>query len=196
MRGMKRLAIALITLWLLPLVTEAQILPDAPVVLPDPAWNRLYSLPIGQSIVITTTDNRLTHCLFGSVTETYLFCNPPGNPAGVGFRFNRAEIASVDYDRPDATLAQTRKPERNYHPAWISSMIAGGLIVGIIASQNTDASHAARDGLIGAVAVGAIGAPFVFLPGPFSSPPYGGPIYGMGVRVRTQTHLHGKFRLR
>jgi hypothetical protein len=194
---MKRLLVAVFTLLLSEALVSAQILPDAPVEPSDPAWNRLYSLPLGQSIVITTTDNRLTHCLFGSVTETYLFCNPPGNPAGVGFRFDRAEIASVDYGRPGAIPTQARNPERNYHPAWISSMIAGGLIVGIIASQNTDASHAARDGLIGAVAVGAIGAPFAFLPEPFSSPPYGGPIYGMSVRLRAPraAHPHRIFHL-
>ena len=195
---MKRLAIAFITLLLSEGLVNAQIMPDAPAAPPDPAWNRLHSLTIGQSIVVTTVDNRLIHCLLGSVTDTYLFCNPPGNPAEVGFRFDRAEIASVDYDRPGLAPAQAEKPERNYHPAWISSMIAGGLIVGIIASQNTDAGHAARDGLIGAVAVGAIGAPFAFLPGPFSSPPYGGPIYGMGVRLRAPrvTHPPEIFHLR
>jgi hypothetical protein len=195
---MKRLVIAFFTLLLLPPMTSAQILPDAPAAPPDPAWNRLYSLAVGQSIVITTTDNRLIHCLFGSVTDAWLFCNPPGNPAGVGFRFDRSDIASEDNDRTSAAPTQARKTERTYHPAWISSMIAGGLIVGIIAAQNTDAGHAARDGLIGAVVVGAIGAPFAFLPGPFSSPPYGGPIYGMSVRLRASgvTHPHRVFHLR
>lgn len=180
---MKRLAIAFITLSLLAPSVRAQILPDAPDAPPDPAWNRLASLAPGQSIVITTMDNRLVHCLFGSVTDSYLFCNPQGNPAGVGFRFDRAEVLSVDVDRHGTAIAQPRRTERNYHPGWISSMIAGGLIVGIVASQNTDADRAARDGLIGAAVVGAIGAPFAFLPQPYATPPYAGPIYGVGFRL-------------
>ena len=45
-------------------------------------------------------------------------------------------------------------------------MIAGGIIVGLIASQNTDAGTAAEDGIIGAGVVGLIGAPLAFLPHP------------------------------
>jgi hypothetical protein len=119
------------------------------------------------------------------VTESYLFCNPPANPEGVGFRFDRIDVLSVDFDRTGASLPQARRPERNYHPAWISSMIAGGLIVGIIASQNTNAGKAAQDGLIGAAAVGLIGAPLAFLPHPDDPPPYP-PVfrpYGLGVRL-------------
>ena len=176
----------------------AQILPEAPAVPSDPSWNRLRTLAIGRPIIVTTTDNRSVHCLFGSVTDTYLFCNPPGNPAGVGFRFDRIDVLSVDFDRADATLAQTQRTEHNFHPGWISSMIAGGLVVGIIASQNTDAGKAAQDGLIGAAVVGAIGAPFLFLPQPYSPPPYAGPIYGMGVRLKNPrvTHRHSIFHLR
>jgi hypothetical protein len=187
---MKRLAIAFITLVLLAPSAHAQILPDAPAAPPDPEWNRLASLDPGQSIVITTTDDRMVHCLYGSVTDSYLFCNPPGNPAGVGYRFDRVEVLSVDFDRTNTAIAQPRRTERSYHPGWISSMIAGGLIVGIVASQNNDADRAARDGLIGAVVVGAIGAPFVFLPQPYTPPPYGGPIYGMRVRLRTPRMTH------
>jgi len=193
---MKRLVIVLVTLLFGIPVARAQILPEAPAAPPDPAWNRLRSLAEGRPIVITTTDNRCVHCLFGSVTDTYLFCSPQGNPVGVGYRFDRVEVVSVDYDRTRPPLNQPR-PERNYHPGWISSMIAGGLIVGIVASQNTDADRAARDGLIGAAVVGAIGAPFVFLPSPYTPPPYGGPIYGMGVRVSSPRVAHPHlFRLR
>jgi hypothetical protein len=189
---MKRLAIAFITLLLLAHGTQAQILPEAPATPPDPSWNRLRTLAIGQPLVITTTDNRSVHCLFGSVTESYLFCNPPGNPKDVGFRFDRTEVLSVDYDRTGASLSQTRRTERNYHPAWISSMIAGGLIVGIIASQNTDARKATQDGLIGAAAVGLIGAPMAFLPHPDAPPPYP-PVfrpYGLGVRLSPNLIRH------
>jgi len=180
---MKRLAIVLITLLFGIPAPRAQILPEAPAAPPDPAWNRLRSLAEGRPIVVTTTDNRCLHCLFGSVTDSYLFCNPQGNPAGVGFRFDRAEVLSVEFNRSGTTIAQPPRVERNYHPGWISSMIAGGLIVGIVASQNTDADKAARDGLIGAAVVGAIGAPFAFLPQPYATPPYAGPIYGVNFRL-------------
>ena len=50
-------------------------------------------------------------------------------------------------------------------------MIAGGFIVGLIASQNTDAGKAAEDGFIGAGIVGLIGAPLAFLPHPQFVPP-------------------------
>ncbi len=106
------------------------------------------------------------HCLFAGVTEAYLFCNSPGNPAGVGFRFDHADVLSVDLDLPHPMPIQASRPERNYHPAWISSMIAGGIIVGLIASKNTDAGTAAEDGIIGAGIVGLIGAPLAFLPLP------------------------------
>jgi len=195
---MKHLPLALLALLLLAPTANTQILPDTPAAPPDPSWNRLRSLPAGQPVLVTTTDNRCVHCLFGTVTDTYLFCNPPGNPADVGFRLDRAEIVSVDLDRPLNATAQGPKHERGYHPAWISSMIAGGLIVGLIASQNTNAGKAAQDGLIGAGVVGLIGAPFVFLPQPNSPPPYGGTIYGIGVRLRSPTvaHSHAILHLR
>lgn len=195
---MKHITLAFLTLLFLAPSANTQTLPDAPAAPPDPSWDRLRNVSPGQPVLVTTTDNRTVHCLFGSVTDTYLFCNPPGNPAGVGFRFDRAEIASIDLDRPDAAMSQAPKRGRNYHPAWISSMIAGGLVVGLIASQNTGAGKAAQDGLIGAAVVGLIGAPFVFLPQPYSTPPYGGPIYGIGVRFRTSTSArpHATFHLR
>ena len=174
-------------------MARGQILPEAPTAPNDSSWSQLSSLADGRPIVVTTTDNRSVHCLFGSVTASYLFCNPQGNPAGVGFRFDRVDVASVDFDRSGVATAQTQRRERNYHPAWISSMIAGGLIVGLIASQNTDAGKAAQDGLIGAAVVGAIGAPFVFLPQPCLPPPYARPVYGIGVRLRNPNvpHRHG-----
>jgi hypothetical protein len=181
---MKRLAIAFITLLLLAHGAHAQILPDAPATPPDPSWNRLRTLAIGQPLMITTTDNRSVHCLFGSVTESYLFCNPPGNPEGVGFRFDRIDVLSVDFDRTGTSLPQAHRTERNDHPAWISSMIAGGLVVGIIASQNTDARKAAQDGLIG--------APLAFLPHPDDPPPHP-PVfrpYGLGIRLSPNLIRH------
>jgi hypothetical protein len=192
---MKRLAIALITLFLLAHGAFAQIIPEAPSAPSDPAWNQLRTIAIGQPIVITTTDNRSVHCLFGSVTDTYLFCNPPGNAEGVGFRFDRIDVLSVDFDRSGFGKTQARKAERNYHPAWISSMIAGGLVAGIIASQNTDAGHAAQDGLIGAAVVGAIGAPLALLPHPDCPPLCAGPVCGRyPIALRLRPHSMGHRR--
>lgn len=181
---MKQLVIALVTLALLP-AAHAQNLPDAPYPAPDPTWDRLQTLASSQPIIITTNDSRSIHCLFAGINNDYLFCNPAGNPPGVGYRFDRAEVASVDLDRPGAPTAQARRTERNYHPAWISSIIAGGIVVGLCASQGTDAGHATQDGFIGAAIVGLIGAPFAFLPHP--QPALVGPVYPpyvFGARLR------------
>ena len=164
-----------------------QAFPDnpAPAPLPDPAWGRLQSLINGQPIVVDNTNGPAVHCLFAGVTEAYLFCNPPGNPAGVGFRFNHADVLGVDLDLPRPAAAQASRPERNYHPAWISSMIAGGIVVGLIASQNTNAGKATEDGFIGAAIVGLIGAPLAFMPHPH--PAFGGPVYpqyGIGLQLK------------
>ncbi len=176
--------------------TAAQALPDTPTPapLPDPAWSRLQSLVNGQPIVVDNTNGPPVHCLFAGVTEAYLFCNPPGNPAGVGFRFDHGDVLGVDLDLPRPAPTQASRPERNYHPAWISSMIAGGIIVGLVASKNTDAGTAAQDGIIGAGIVGLIGAPLAFLPHPQfvpAGPAY--PQYGIGLRfrnpLRSRAHL-------
>jgi hypothetical protein len=182
---MKDVAIALLTLTMLPTLAFAQEMPSAPAPAPDPAWSYLQNLHKGQAVVVTTLDNRSIHCLFAGVTDAYLFCNPPGNPPGVGFRFDQAEVVSVDLDWPGQAPAQANRPERNYHPAWIGSMIAGGIIVGLVASQHTDAGKATQDGAIGAVIVGLIGAPAAFLPHPtpiLTRPVY--PQYGVGVPIR------------
>ena len=181
---MRHLAIALLALALLP-IARAQNLPDAPAPAPDPAWVRLQTLANSQPIVITTTDSRSVHCLFAGISDDYLFCNPAGNPPGVGYRFDRAQVASVDLDRPGAPISQAHRPERNYHPAWIASMIAGGIVVGLCASQGTDAAKATQDGFIGAAIVGLIGAPLAFLPHP--QPAVVGPVYPpymFGARLR------------
>jgi len=188
---MKSLAIALVSLTLLRPVAHAQNIPDAPAPPPDPAWIHLQNLAPGEPLIVTATDNRSIHCLFSGVTDVYLFCNPAGNPPGVGFRFDRAEVVSVDLDRPGAPTAQARDPQRDYHPAWISSMIAGGIIVGLVASQHTDAGKAAQDGIIGAAVVGLIGAPLAFLP--HSQTALAGPVYpqyAIGLRLRRPAHPH------
>lgn len=191
---MKDLAILLLAF---AIVSSAagQALPDnpAPEPLPDPAWSRLQSLVNGQPIVVDNTNGPPVHCLFAVVTDAYLFCNPPGNPPGAGFRFDHADVLGVDLDLPHQAQTQASRPERNYHPAWISSMIAGGIIVGLIASKHTDAGTAAQDGLIGAGIVGLIGAPLAFLPHPQFAPPRPAyPQYGIGLRLRSpaRSHLH------
>lgn len=145
-------------------ITAAQSVPDSPAPAPDPAWSRLQGLAAGKPIIVTVNDGRSVHCLFANVTDAYLFCNPAGNPPGVGFRFDHADVVGVDLDLPMRQRAQFAQPEHNYHPAWISSMIAGGFIVGLIASRSTDAGTATKAGFIGAGIVGVIGAPLAFLP--------------------------------
>jgi hypothetical protein len=147
-------------------VARPQNVPNSPAPAPlhDPAWTNPQNVTIGSPVIVTDVDGRSVHCLFAGVTEAFLFCDPPGNPAGVGFRFDHAEVIAVDFDLPSRQLAQAVPREHNYHPAWISSMIAGGFIVGLCATRNTDAATSARAGLIAAGVVGAIGAPMAFLP--------------------------------
>ena len=189
---MRQIAIALFTLLLVQPLMPAQSLPDPPAPAPDPAWSQLQNLRVGQAVVVTDVENRSVHCQFAGETDEYLFCNPAGNPPGVGFRFDRAQVLSVDLDRPDAPQTQVRAREHNYHPAWISSMIAGGLIVGLVASQHTTAGHATEDGLLGAGVVGLIGAPLAFMPhlpmgppGP-AYPPY---LFGARFGLRPASHF-------
>jgi hypothetical protein len=173
-----------------------QSLPDnpAPAPLPDPAWSRLQNLVNGQPIVVTDIQGRSVRCLFAGVTDAYLFCDPPGNPPGARYRFDHADVLAVDRDLP--TPQWTAAPrERNYHPAWISSMIAGGVIVGLCATRSTDAGTAAKAGLIGAGIVGVIGAPLAFMP--HAQLAFGGPMYpqyGVGIRLKS-TRLPSIFGL-
>jgi len=185
---MKNLAMLLLAFGFLS-CAAGQVLPDnpTPAPIPDPAWGRLQSLVNGQPVVVDNTNGPPVHCLFAGVTEDYLFCEPHGNPAGVGFRFDHSDVLGVDLDLPHPMPTQASRPERNYHPAWISSMIAGGMIVGLIASKTTDAGTAAEDGLIGAGIVGLIGAPLAFLPHPQfgqTGPVY--PQYGIGFRFKNR----------
>ncbi len=181
---MKHLAILLLSFSFVSCAL-GQVLPDNPTPIPDPAWGRLQTLVYGQPIVVDNTNGPPVHCLFAGVTDAYLFCNPPGNPPGAGFRIDHANVLSVDLDVPSQNTAKTMRSQHNYHPAWISSMIAGGIIVGIIASQGTNAGRATEDAFIGAGIVGLIGAPLAFLPHPqpaFGSPVY--PQYGIGFHFK------------
>lgn len=174
---------------------SAQNLPDNPAQTPppDPAWMRLESLAYGTPIVITTTIGPPVHCFLTSATAEYLDCHPAEQPAGVGYRFDRASVLSVDSEQWSRNSAQPNQRERNFHPAWISSIIAGGVIVGLCATPTTDAGHAAAAGAIGALVTAAIGAPLAFMPR--DSQPYGPPPYGVDVPLRLGTRSRGLFRL-
>lgn len=165
---MKSLNLILLAILLLPAAVRAQVLPDAPVPTqpPDPAWDRLKNLAIGAPIVVGNDNGPPVHCLFAGVTDANLFCDPPGNPPGAGFRFDRTSIVSVDFDLPAQNSAQFNRPKPNYHPAWIASIIGGGLIVGICSTRTMNDGDSARAGAIGALVVAAIGAPLAFLPQP------------------------------
>jgi hypothetical protein len=126
-------------------------------------WDRVKEIARGAAIVVRNDNGPPLHCLFAGATDAYLFCDPPGNPPDTGFRLDRAVIVSVDLDRPTPYSARFDRPKPDYHPVYLSSIIAGGLIVGICATTSADNTTAAEEGLIGALVVAAIGAPIVFL---------------------------------
>jgi hypothetical protein len=163
---MKHYISFLIAIVLVPIVAHPQALPDAPSPAQpsDPMWNRVKELANGAAIVVRNDNGPPVHCLFAGATDAYLFCNPSTNPPGVGFRFDRAAIVSVDLDRPAPYSARFDRPQPNYHPAYLACIIGGGLIVGIVATKTADSATAADEGLIGALVVAAIGAPLAFLP--------------------------------
>lgn len=187
---MKRIVFLLVVLVVVP-SGFGQALPanPAPAPPPDPMWTHLQSVAMGTPVVIENTSGPPVHCLFAGVTDAYLFCNPPGNPAGVGFRFDRADVLAVDYDRWSAPTMRQGAAERRSHPVWIASMIAGGIIVGFCATRTTDAGHSAEAGLIGAAAVGLIGAPLAFMPRSSYGPP-AAPYYGAGIPMRFGLRAH------
>jgi uncharacterized membrane protein YeaQ/YmgE (transglycosylase-associated protein family) len=168
---MKPLTILLVAIVLLPLFAHPQALPDnpAPAPAPDPAWDRVRNLTHGQPIIVVEDNRPPVHCLFSGATDDYLFCDPAGNPPGVGYRFDRASVISVDLDLPAQNRAHFDRPERNYHPAWIASILAGGLVVGICATRSMDDGDAARAGAIAALVVAVVGAPLAFLPQPWNN---------------------------
>jgi hypothetical protein len=172
--------------------STTQALPDAPAAiqanarsaqstpLPDLEWSRIQQFASGQPIVVYSTYGPPLHCLFAGATTDSLFCDPPHSAPGTGFRFDRTSVVNV---------TKSHEP-RNWHPALLSSMIAGGIVVGLIAAQNTDAGSAAGAGLAGAGIVGLIGAPLAFLPHPqtaFAGPGY--PQYGVGIPLNLPIRL-------
>lgn len=188
---MKHIELILLSLFFAPLC-HAQTLPQNPApATPDPAWAGLQSLLRDQPIVVENVNGPPLHCLFRAVSDEYLFCSPLGNPAAASYRLNHADVLRVDLDLPPTNQVQVHRTEQNYHPVWISSMIAGGILTGLAASKTTNAGSAAEAGLIGAVVVGAIGAPMAFLP--HSNAAFGGPIYsqfGIGIPLSRFAGLH------
>jgi uncharacterized membrane protein YeaQ/YmgE (transglycosylase-associated protein family) len=87
----------------------------------------------------------------------------------VGYRFDRASVISVDFDLPAQNVARFDRPHPNYHPAWIASILAGGLVVGLCATPTMDDGDSARVGAIGALVVAIVGAPLAFLPQPWDA---------------------------
>ncbi len=156
----------LIALSCLSIALPAQTLPDAPAPAPFARadWNRVKNLANGEPIVVRDDNGPPVHCNYAGATDLYLFCNPPGNPPGVGFRFDRASIVSIDLDLPPQKNAQFDRPKPNYHPAWIASILAGGLVTGIVATRSTERRKCRQGRLVGALVVGVIGAPLAFLP--------------------------------
>jgi hypothetical protein len=190
---MKHISLLLATFLLLRPAAFAQALPDSPVPVPapDPAWLRVQNLAEGQPVVVRDDNEAPVDCLFAGATDAYLFCDPPGNPPGVGFRFDRASIITVDLDRPMQYGPQFAASERNDHPVWIASMLAGGLIVGICATRTADAGTSANAGLIAAGVIGLIGAPLAFLPHPAYAgvvPVY--PQFGVAIPLRRSFGFH------
>jgi uncharacterized membrane protein YeaQ/YmgE (transglycosylase-associated protein family) len=147
-------------------LTRAQALPDnpAPAQAYDPMWARVQNLKPGTPIVVSDTYGPPVRCLFSGATEASLDCNPSGNPPDTGFRFNRIDVISVELDRPGQNALQGKPDRRNYHPAWIASMVIGGTLMGAGFAQQMSAGHAAEGGAISALVIGIIGAPFAFSP--------------------------------
>jgi hypothetical protein len=177
--------IALVFCALLQPAANAQALPDnpAPAQAADPMWTRIENLNPGTPIVVSDTYGPPVRCLFAGATAAYLDCNPAGNPPGTGFRFNRADVVTVDLDRPGQNALQSNHTTHNYHPGWIASMVVGGTLMGVGFAQMTDADHAAVGGAISALVIGVIGAPFAFSSSYQNSNP-ARPQFGIGIPFR------------
>jgi hypothetical protein len=116
---------------------------------PDKDWRKIQKLPNGVVIDVSSTYGPDLGCRFAAATDDALFCNDPGSAAGTGWQFDRARVISVA-----ATILR-----KNHHPGWIAATLAGGLVVGLLASRTTTAGGAATAGMIGAGVVGVAGAP-------------------------------------
>jgi len=138
---------------------------------------RVQQIANGEQVEVTSTYGPPLKCRFAGASDAYLWCDPPGSPAGTGYRFERDSVLDVTVVRPP----------HNWHPGLLSAMIGGGLIVGIAATSSTDAGQAAQAGLVGALVSGAIAAPFVFLGPPAPPGPYP---FGVGLTFRPHGFTH------
>lgn len=158
---MKPIALALIVLSLSPQLLTAQDLPNAPVPMqPDPAWNRVRALPPGQPLIVVVENAPAVHCEFSQATDAYLFCNPAGNPPGVGYRFDRAQVISVDFDLPPYPQAGYTPPRSSWHPGLLATAAALGITFGAVAAERSNNPEAGVVvGLVSAGMVLSIGYP-------------------------------------
>jgi hypothetical protein len=161
--------------------------PNAPLAPQAPlgAWRKIQRLPHGESIVVNSTLGPALECRFAGATDAYLFCDAPGSPDGSGYPFERVNVISVEEMRP----------ERNTHPAWLASIIAGGTIVGFIATRSTDAGHAAEAGAIGALVTAGVGAPLAFMPSDPGGVRVVYPMHGFRLHGRRPVGPRGRFML-
>ena len=186
---MKQIAITLIALSLLPQLSPTQELPNAPVpVEPDPAWDRVRGLPAGQALLVVVDDAPPVHCMFSRATQDYLFCDPPDNPPGVGYRFDRAEVISVDLDLPGLSRTQHAPPRADWHPGLFAAAAGTGIAIGVIASERSGNPQAGLVfGLIAAGMVTSAGYPMLDIQSRRPSLGWEFPLHGFaGVR---QTRL-------
>jgi hypothetical protein len=126
--------------------SQAQPAPLSP---PDKEWRKIQKLPVGVAIVVVSSRDVPMHCRFAAATDDALYCDAPESPGGSGWQFDRATVVSVE-----ATILK-----KNWHPGLVGAMIAGGTLVGLVATHGASAGRAAGIGAIGAVITGAAGAP-------------------------------------
>jgi hypothetical protein len=151
-------------------VARPQALPDAPAAAqsassttataqpPDLFWHRIQELVHGQEIRVYTNYGPPLLCLFAGATDADLFCDPPGNPAGTGYRLDRASVLNVALTRQAPEMNAGRpKPERDRHPVLLTCMAIGGVLTGVAASKSANFQQSAAIGLLGAGVVGGFG---------------------------------------
>lgn len=156
---MRPIILTLIAIALLPVATHAQGLPDAPApAAPDSAWDRVRSLTSGQPVVVVVDYAPPFHCLFARATDAYLFCDPVGNPPGVGYRFDRATVVSVDLDVAPVARAQFSAPEQNWHPGLLLAAAIIGSAMGAGLTRKMNDRGAGFIGLLTAVFVETAGS--------------------------------------
>jgi len=135
--------------------TEPGTLKEANPQISDHEWRKIQNIQYGERVIVASTYGPPLHCRFASATGTALYCDAAGSPDGTGYRFERATLMYVELE--------SLPPPPNHHPVWLSCMIAGGILVGLAATQNMDDGRAVGAGVVGAAIVGAIGGPMVLM---------------------------------